>query len=162
MIVKLLGAGIVILASVFYGNDRIREEGIKLRRIAAFTDMIEYVRDNIDHFAAPLNDIFARYTSDELESIGFLAAVRERGLAAASSEAEREGYMDDGEIKKVFSDFCRRVGGGYKEDELRLCEYTLSQMHKRMNEMRENYTARVKLYRAIPPLFALSLVLILM
>jgi len=160
IILKFFGAAVLLAASFFLGASMIRDERGKIDEACSILDLIKYIKDNIEHFVKPLPDIFASYNNSVLEKNGFLTSVRENGIHLTAEKIE-DYFHTDSELLSIFGDFCRSIGGGYKDDEVRLCSYTANQIEKRIEKMRDDYSSRSKLYRTIPPLFALSVVLIL-
>ena len=62
-----------------------------------------------------------------------------------------------GPERKLFSEFCDKLGQSYKDDALKLCEYTLECLRERCAQAESAYPSRVKLYTALPILSAVSL-----
>lgn len=62
-----------------------------------------------------------------------------------------------GPEQKVFFEFCEKLGQSYKDDALKLCEYTLECLSERCAQAESAYPSRVKLYTALPILSAVSL-----
>lgn len=154
---KIIGALILLLCSVGYGFIRIREERRAAAEVEAFAGLIRTVRENIAHYMKPLPEIFASCSGGILEENGFLPLCREKGIRAAWREVPMKLTP---KLRTVTEDFVSRIGGGYREDELHLCDYTLEQFEKAEKEMRTELGNREKLYRTIPPLLALSAVLL--
>lgn len=162
LIIKTLGSATFVVAAIYYGAIMIREERSKLTTSDAICEMIRYVRDNIEHFMKPLPDIFASYRNDTLERIGFLSDVRENGLRDAQLDRYFGKNYVDGEVFAVLADFCGKIGGGYRDDEIRLCDYAIARIEKRTAKMKDDFSSKTKIYRTLPPLFALSILLIIM
>ncbi len=159
MIFEFIGAGIVLVSALFLSFRLTRDHRAHLRELDAFYNMIVYIRDNIDHFMKPLPDIFQTYTNETLERCGFLPKVRKTDL----SQAWRgQTFMISEECRTLLNDFCTQIGSGYRTEELRLCEYTLSRLHNILEKNRNELNNRLKLYKTVPLLFALSVILILM
>lgn len=159
--IKIIGAVILLAAAFGYGYLKIREERRKIAETDALCDLVSFIRQNIAHYMKPLPDIFAAY-SDRcglLEENGFIEICRTNGIRAAWEETVF--HLPDN-VREAMADFVRSIGGGYREDELHLCDYTLEQFEKAGLKMREEIKGKEKLYRTIPPLLALSVMLIFM
>jgi len=148
-----------MLAALLYGRMKIGEERKKTVLAQASVEFVRTVRDNIAHYAKPLSEIFSSMSITPLEECGFLPICREEGIRAA---------WDSGTLKLnekmsgVMSEFAARIGSGYREDELELCAYTLAQLEKHAGEVGADCENRTKLYRNIPPLAALSVILLVL
>lgn len=158
MIGKWIGAGIVITAAWLFSIGLIRDHRKILRELEALCDMIQYIRDNIDHLMKPLPEIFGSYRNDYLETIGFLPQVRHAGLKQAWNE---QSFAFSGEPFLLLSNFIRTIGNGYRTEELRLCDYTITRLNETLEHLRRDSSNRLKLYKTVPTMFALSIILIL-
>lgn len=156
---KILGAVLLIVTSVGYGFTKIREERRKIELNDAFCELVKHIRENIAHYMKPLGEIFSSYEGGILEDCGFLGDCRTVGIRLAW---ERSHFHLSEKPRRLMEDFANSIGGGYREDELNLCDYTASEMEKISRAMREEAVGREKMYRTIPPLLALSVVLIFM
>lgn len=154
---KIAGAIILLCAAVGYGFVKIREERRRIAEAEALAELVKYIRDNILHYMKPLPEIFASYASPLLEENGFLPDCREKGIGAAW---ERAVFHLPDKLNRTMTDFAYSVGGGYREDELSLCGYTLDVIGEAVKTMRNEQDGKEKLYRTIPPLLALSVMLI--
>ena len=157
MTVKIIGGALLILASVFYGRLKIHEERKKSSLAEASVEFVRAVRDSIAHYAKPLGEIYESVRIEALEECGFLPLCRTDGIRAAW----RSGKLCiPGKMSGVMGEFSEKIGGGYREDELALCAHTLERMEKLTEQVREEREKSEKLYRNIPPIAALSLVLL--
>ncbi len=156
--IKWLGIGFILIAAWLFSIGLIREHRNVLRELEALSDMVQYIRDNIDHLMKPLPDIFVSYRNDYLESTGFLPQIRHIGLKRAWNEQDFYLY---GEPFLLLSDFIHTIGSGYRTEELRLCDYTLTRLHETLESRRRDSSNRLKLYKTVPTMLALSIILIL-
>lgn len=159
IVFKWLGAGILMLSAWLTGTGLIREHQNRLRELEALYDMISCIRDNIEHLMKPLPEIFRIYTNPYLETCGFLAEAKKNGLRRAW---ENHTTSVSGEAGQLIEEFTRNIGNGYRTEELRLCEYTLDRLRKILDHTRTETANQRKLYRSVPMLFALSVILILL
>lgn len=159
MTVKMIGGALLILASVFYGRLKILEERRRFSLAEASVEFVRAVRDSIAHYAKPLSEICESVNIEPLEECGFLPLCRTDGIRMAW-EAKKLPIPD--KMRAVMGEFAERIGGGYREDELALCAHTLERLEKLAEEVRKERENREKLYRNIPPIAALSLVLLVL
>lgn len=154
---KIIGAALLLVAAVAYGFLRIAEERRVVAEMDALVDFIRTIRAGIAHYKKPLPEIFTSYSSGILEENGFLALCRNCGIREAW---HKSGIKMPEKMQSAMTYFSEKIGSGYREDELHLCDYTLEQFEKAGQEMQREMKNREKLYRSIPPLLALSLVLL--
>ena len=155
---KCLGAASLIAAAWMVSSSLIRNYKTRLREMEVLYDMISYIRDNIEHLMKPLPEIFQSYSNTYLESCGFLPAVRLKGLQQAW---EGQTFTVSGETSRLINEFILNIGSGYRTEELRLCEYTLGRLRKLLDHTQADTTNQLKLYKTVPMMFALSMILIL-
>lgn len=156
--IEWIGGGILLVAAWLISSDLINNYKTKLCELEALYDMISYIRDNIEYRMKPLPDIFNGYGNEYLEHCGFLEAVRKTDLSQAWLTQK---FALSGEAYRLIQDFIKEIGGGYQTEELRLCEYTLVRLHDILEKIHEDSANQLKLYRTVPMMFALSIILIL-
>ena len=156
--VRLIGSAVILLASAAWGFGRIRAERRKTDELAAFCGLVRYIGENIAHFSRPLPEIYADYSDEVLGRIGFLDALCVSGMEAA---VRTMTVTDDEKCGREIKAFASAIGGGYREEQTQLCEYTFSRLSGVLAERRESAKSREKLYRTIPVLIALSVILML-
>ncbi len=162
LLYKLAGAGILLLASFIYGSCKVREGRRRLRETEAFLELVEYVTEGIEHGMKPLPEIFAEYGNGILEQNGFLQIVREKGIRQAWLTHENRFNPTKGKGIDQFSVFCREIGRSYRKEEMELCSLTKKRLEDELAAIRVDMKNREKMYRTIPPLMVMSLVLMLM
>lgn len=156
--IKLTGAAVVIISSVFYGLCKVKEVRSSIRNMSAFFDLIKYIKDNIEHFVKPVPSILNSYSHHYLEEIGFLREARENGIYRAWKNIET-GFSE--ECREVLHEFFSALGRGYLEDELNRCEYTLKRLGSILESEKNSSKSKEKIYKTIPLMLAVSVVLIL-
>ncbi|MBQ7475219.1 MAG: hypothetical protein IJS78_04795 [Clostridia bacterium] len=145
----LASAGGVTL-SLFSGAKR------RIRHTEAILDLIGCIRSEIDFFLRPVAPILADYRNEALEECGFLPVMRERGLRAAAESGTAS--LTDGTVA-VLCRFADSLGGGYKEEQLRLCDFTCSGIAEELNRARNELERDGNVYRFVPILSALFIIL---
>jgi hypothetical protein len=157
-IVKIIGAVILLVTSVYYGQVKITAERIRIKKLSAARDMVKFIGEKIEHFSSPIPEILSEYRNSYLESIGYLEVIRTYGL---SKTTDILGTSQKGTEYILIKQFVDSIGKGYKDDEVSLCKYT----HLKLTECEEKLSSALKdkekLYRTIPLMLALSVILIL-
>ena len=158
MILKLAGAAMVLLSSAVmgaYAANAYSRRVTSTEEIAAF---IKYVKRNIESFNMSVSEIFSSYTSEHFETTGFLDAMRADGLSAAIAG----GYLTlTREAEREFAEFASRLGSEYTDAEVKRCEYYVNVFEDLLKTERENASVNGRLYRLLPPLGAVSLIILL-
>ncbi len=145
----------MILAAVLFGYWKTGELRGRLALLRGWMDFVAFVRDQIAHFSRPLTEICALYSGGMLEKNGCLSAMREGGIPRGGTFTAGLG---EGE-KNAIRQFTQGIGQGYREDALRLCDYTLEQLKEAEKKRSGELGGEERMYRTVPLMFALSLVL---
>lgn len=159
---KSIGAVVLLVSSLIYGRQKIHAERRRLGLTEAMCEFVGEIGDSIEHRMRPLPDIFRSYRNQALEECGFLPAVRENGLRNAWDACAPCFRELDGRIFERMSAFCDEIGRGYREEELELCSLTIKQLRDECARLKNDSKNKEKLYRTIPPLMAMSAVLVLL
>ncbi|MBR4204160.1 MAG: stage III sporulation protein AB [Clostridia bacterium] len=158
-IVKGIGALLLLAASVGYGFSMIGEEKRKIRELRALVRLVRHIRESIDGLRRPLPQIFAAFSDPALAENGFLPLLRERGFEAAARETP---WRQTEEVKRLLSDFGSSLGRGFADEELALCRYTEAKLSEALAALEKAAPDREKLWRSIPALLALSVILLML
>ena len=106
------------------------------RELSEFISFIRTMRERMKCYLEPLSAWVSEYSSDELERVGFLSAVRESGDFCASYELSRDNMSLSEEAKSVISEMLSHMGDGYLESELSAIDAglaRLSEIEKRIS-----------------------------
>lgn len=156
MIFKIAGSLILLLSSAGVGFELMSVKKERLRQLDELIGLISHIKSNIDYFMTPVNDILSDYTSVSLEDCGFLEIMRKSDLkSAVLSGAAR---LCDSEIK-LLSEFSDNLGVGYKEEEIRLCDYYIQKLTLASEKEKEKIEKNRNMYKYIPVLCAASIIL---
>ena len=158
MMLRLIGAVMILISSAVMGAYMAGVYGRRVTSTEEVTAFIKYIKRNIESFKMPVGEILSSYTSPHFEETGFLDALRADGLESAikgehltlSAAAERE-----------LLSFASRLGGDYTDGEIKRCEYYIGVFEKLSADEKESMATTGRLYRLLPPLGAVSLIILL-
>lgn len=128
----------------------------RLYHTEAALELIGRVRASIDCFLTPVNDIFAGFSNEPLEECGFLDVLREKGLTAAALSGTAS-FPE--QVTELLVSFSTSLGEGYKEEQLKLCDFYGDAILKVLESERSEYEKDIRLYRFVPALLALFIIL---
>ena len=158
ILLRCAGAAILLTAAAGWGYFEIREERKRIRELEAVLALIRYLREHIERFGTPLSELYAAYDDPVLAQTGFLTLLRTEGMTAAADGAELR--LSEGE-RGILSDFAGRLGRGFREEQTVLCRYAEDGLSDALGKLRSQTAGRERLWRALPVLAALSLLLML-
>lgn len=154
--IKWMGALVLLLASVGYGTLCIGEERKRYHLLFGTVAFVERIGENVRHFAKPLSEIYGLCAGTVPDA--FLQLCQKEGIRSAWEKSPLTLHEGWGE---VMENFCFHIGTSFHEDCVHLCDYTLGQLEKEAQKQKEELGKKEKLYRTLPPLGALSLVLLM-
>lgn len=156
--IRIIGSAILLCVSIILSQaitSTVRKREVELVEIC---DLIRFIRNNIDSFLTPIGAILSGYSSPALKRCGFTSAMHISGLAAA---VNTDGISLFGNERELLSAFAEKLGLGYREEEVRLCDYYLAEFTEIAKREKEENDKKSRMYRYLPPLAALSLIIIL-
>ena len=159
MTVQVFGFGLLILSAISLSVSLIRRANQRLSELEELCRLISHIRNNIEAFMMPLSDIFRSFEPHQDAVKEFLSMAEHNGFQYAADHAQ---LSVGGEGKRILGEFAEKIGAGYREDELRLCTYTLNMMNELLNAEKDEHSKRLKLYKTLPVMSALSVALLLL
>ncbi len=158
---KLAGGIMLFLAALYYSICKQRQEKTKLDILTELCDLFGYLQKNIECFSSPLGDLYRAYSSPTLAQLGFYETWREASLEAAVAvlTGGAGNPLPEG-AEKTMRHYSERAGQGYKEEELQLCRYTRDALQEELQRAQKNSAGKRRMYRTMPFLLVLSVVLL--
>lgn len=159
MNLQVCGIGILIVSAVYYSYVLIHHAGIRLSQLEDTGALILFIRNHIESFMTPITEILRSFKGYSVYFEEFVCAAQELGMC----EAMECGKLEIGpDAEKVLFEFSKKIGSGFKEDELRLCNYCHSAITEILKKEREDLNRKMKMYKTLPIMTAMSAVLILL
>ncbi len=154
----LVGAVFVAIASLLWGIDRAKKEKDRLAILLGAIAFVSYTEEQIRNFKTPLLGIFSGFTNDVLEMNGFCKTLVLEGAMPAVET------LRDKLPKSAFcalESFAKELGGGYEKGQLSLCSITLKRLEKIAQEEEKSLPGKVRMYRLLPLLLSVSVIILL-
>lgn len=151
-----LGALLLLLCGALAGGGTLAYERRRCRQGEAFLSLMRHIRAQIDCFSTPLQGILANCDPAVWRDCG--VSEPPRGLAELLRDAPL--CMPDEACRLLF-DAAARLGAGYREEQLRCCDYFLERLTPICDKMRRELPKRERLALLLPITAAAILVLLL-
>lgn len=137
---KLLGMLLILLAGALAAVTLAKFEKQKLSVPEAWVDLILYIQSQIDCYLTPLDEILSETDPTVLKECMCRSEhpTLEDLLDASSPYLNRD-------CSRLLSSFVREIGGGYREEQLRRCEYYIHALRKNCEKISADLPSRVKL-----------------
>ena len=153
---KIIGVCILSLTVIAWGNAEAVRVKKKTRRVDDYLELLRYIRAQIDCFSRPIGDILTAY----FEENNFADAKNRVAIHAdLQNTILADVYLYD-DVKKELLVFAENVGEGSKDETLRLCDFTLAQLEVLAGQYRAEYPGKARLWRTLPFLACLSLLIL--
>ncbi len=153
---KWCGALALLTVGAALGYLLSRFEEKRYRQACGFFALIERVRMQIECFATPTEQILAALEPDTRAACGLPDKKGDLGTLLAETV-----LLVPSAIAELMGAFATDLGGSYREEQLRCCEYYLSRLGPLCEALRTELPARRKLSWLLPLTLAASLVLML-
>ncbi len=143
-ILKILGVILILGAGAFAAAVIVRYEKKKIAVLAGWSDLIWYIRSQIDCYLMPLPEILAGADRALLEACSFTGQRPDLTSVYHASQI----YLDK-EARRLLCSFVREVGSGYREELLRRCDYYIASLGKLRSRRMEELPARQRIAVAV-------------
>ena len=156
---NIIGGALILASSLGISVYLISEGKRRICACEAVCALITFIKQNIEAFGTPIDGILDTCRIDYLDNCAFGEVMRQKGLPSAASE----GILTLGkEAQNDFETFAENIGKGYRDEEIKRCDYYLSRFELHLAEERERYERYTPMYRYLPPLGAMSVIIMLL
>jgi hypothetical protein len=156
LFIKCLGVALLLgcgaLGSVFL----CRFERARCVQAEGFLALIRMLRLQIDCFGTPVEKILSTLDEKTRAELGCTGQVTDLGVLLQNTL-----LLVPQDFGKLLFDFSLSLGTGYREEELRYCEYYLSRLEPIAKRMRDELDKRVRLAVVLPLSLSAALMLLL-
>ena len=116
------GAIVVLLCALECARRLNKSADADLCTVDAYLSLLRYARSQIDMYALPVGEIFARCSRELLGSCGWLDERTPESFDELFSSCE----ISDKEARNIVFEFCSEFGKNYREEELRRCDFAIN------------------------------------
>lgn len=156
-VVKWMGLLLLLLCGVLTGVILLRFERRRYLQAEGFLALLRTVRLDIDCFSMPVERILRQCDPKLLADCGATDAAED--MATLLRQARL--YLPE-EFCRLLWDFSAQLGGGYREEQLRCCDYYLARLTPFCDKMRSELPKREKMALLLPTAVAAVLALMLL
>lgn len=142
---KYIGICMVIGISLYASYCIKRQGENRIQCYSAICDMIEYIKNQIEYFCTPTEDLMRTYSNEFLEKSGFIRDLERNDWSVA---IENNKYIDE-HSKTVLEDFSRKLGKSSKEQQIANCEYAIAALSKKYEVCKDEIPKRIKAYSTL-------------
>lgn len=144
-ILKICGVILILGAGCAAAAFAVRFEKRKIAVLAGWSDLIWYIRSQIDCYLMPLPEILAGADRALLDACCFQGTGHPDLNAVYHAS---QVYLDQ-EARRLLCAFVREIGTGYREELLRRCDYYIASLGKIRARRLEELPARGRVATAV-------------
>ena len=137
--IKLMGSAAVLLAGGMFSLLSVKREKDRLLALEGWMELIQYIRGQIDCFLAPMDEILAKADPAVLKRC--MAKRPPKDLRALLSDSET---VLDEESKRLLSRFVGELGGSYREEQIKRCDFYGEALGQRREKLFAESPAKIK------------------
>ena len=130
LIIKILGVLFMLFIGGIAAYTSVTYEKRTVFVLDGWIDLIRHIRTEIDCYLTPLNEILAECHADERD---------------LSLLFERTSMYLDANARHQIEGFIRNIGGGYREEQLCLCDFCIEELRCRRAAKAAQLPTRLKL-----------------
>ena len=152
------GVGVLLITSccLLLGVWLCAYERARYRQAEGFLSLLQYIRLQIDCFSLPLPQILRSADSKLLGDCRL-----PHGGDDLTVLLQECNLLLPADFCRTLYDFAAALGGAYREEQLRSCEYYIARITPLCKEMRRELPRRLGLWRLLPISLSAALVLLL-
>ena len=153
---KLLGALLIFSVGAFAAFVSVQYEKRRLTVVDGWIDLILYIRGQIDCYLMPLDDILSGGDRALLEACMSPSNAADLPAILASCEI----YLD-GDAKRTLESFVREIGAGYREEQIKRCDFFIASLRTQREKIAAALPLRVRLCATLCICLALATAILL-
>lgn len=153
---KFLGALLILAVGVFAAFVSVQYEKKRLSVVDGWIDLILYIRSQIDCYLMPLDDILSGG-----DRALFEACMSPSNAADLPAILEASGIYLDGDEKRLIEGFVREIGAGYREEQIKRCDFFISSLRTQRERIAAQLPLRTRLCATLCICIALATAILL-
>lgn len=153
---KFLGALLILAVGFFAAFVSVQYEKKRLSVVDGWIDLILYIRSQIDCYLMPLDDILSGG-----DRALFEACMSPSNAADLPAILEASGIYLDGDGKRLIESFVREIGAGYREEQIKRCDFFISSLRTQRERIAAQLPLRTRLCATLCICIALATAILL-
>ena len=136
---KFLGALLILSVGFFAAFLSVQYEKKRLTVVDGWIDLILYIRGQIDCYLMPLDEILSGG-----DRALFEACMSPSNAADLPAILNASGIYLDGDGKRLVESFVREIGSGYREEQLKRCDFFIASLRSQREKIAAALPLRVR------------------
>ncbi len=156
LFVKGIGIALLAACGVLCGILTASFERKKCLQAEGFVDLVRNIRLQIDCFGTPVAKILTSLDKKLYATLGAPCDCTD-----LEDLLQKTMLLVDPDYARLLFDFAASLGTGYREEELRYCDYYLARLVPLAQQIREELEKRTRLALLVAPALSAALILLL-
>ena len=157
--VKVIGASIITITALFSYSNIIKFQKKRIKQMNAFIDLIDYIKNQVECFLLPLDQILRTCDKNLLNNCGFnLKHSNYKNMKELIASAN---FYCEEEVIELLNQFADTFGKVYLSEQIRSCEYFKNELIKIRNKNQEKDTKNQKIQLAVFLSASFSIIILL-
>jgi hypothetical protein len=153
---KFLGVLLILSVGIFAAFVSVEYEKKRLSVVDGWIDLILYIRGQIDCYLTPIGDILSGGDRALFEACMSPSNAADLPAILGASEI----YLD-GDARRTLESFVREIGTGYREEQLKRCDFFISSLRSQRERIAAALPMRVRLCATLCVCIALATAILL-
>ena len=153
---KFLGALLILSVGSLAAFISVEYEKKRLSVVDGWIDLISYIRGQIDCYLMPLGDILSGG-----DRALFEACMSPSNAADLPAILDASGIYLDGDGKRIIESFVREIGAGYREEQIKRCDFFISSLRMQREKIAAALPLRMRLCSTLCICIALTTAILL-
>ena len=141
---KFLGALLILSVGIFAAFVSVQYEKKRLSVVDGWIDLILYIRGQIDCYLMPLDNILSGG-----DRALFEACMSPSNAADLPAILDASQIYLDGDSRHTLESFVREIGSGYREEQLKRCDFFISSLRTQRERIATALPLRTRLCATI-------------
>ncbi len=154
---KIVGALLLAVSGTWGAYTMNQRAAHTLKQAEGWLSLLRFIRTQVDCFALPIPQILSRVDHARLLCCGYEGQTPPRSL----EELFLRCTIRDGEVERIAKSFVGEFGKGYREEQLRSCEYYCELLAARRDALAAQLPARRRVTSTLWISGALAVVILL-
>jgi hypothetical protein len=158
-VIKIIGGSIIAITALFSYSEVIKFQKKRIKQINGFIDLIDYIKNQVECFLLPLDQILIKCDKELLNNCGI--CLSHSNCKNMNEVIESTHFYCDDEVIELLNKFSYSFGKAYLHEQLRSCEYYKSELIKIRDKNQEKDTKNQKIQLAIFLSASFSIIILL-
>ena len=145
--IKLIGAGAIIICTVGMGLHLTKKNKSSLLFIKEILEFMKYTKEKIEYFNAPIDDITENYTTQNIQSEIMIRSIKTDEWTKSLDE-QKEMTLPQ-EASNIIKEFGKKLGKSNKQDQVAMCNYCIDRLENLYQEMQSDIPQKNKITFAL-------------